>query len=251
MTDCVAQERGTRPTHANAHEGSPLEVMAVANHGRDRELAADAHLLLPGRRFLAVVRGIGPDPRAERSARRVVEAARSAAQEAFAEPLRLNLLSALDWTSMALRQRPRAVATFTGLLLADGAAHLVHIGNGRCYRMRHGQLARLSVDHTFGAQCVRERIMTPEQAARSPVGGLLTRALGAADAEVDTATFDIGPGDTFLLATPGLHLFVADEAIAAILDGEKDLERAAVRLAQAASAGGSHLDMTTILARVG
>jgi protein phosphatase len=225
--------------------------VVVANRGRDHELAADAHILLPERRFLAVVRGIGPDPRAERSARRVVAAARSAAQEAFAEPLRLNLLSALDWTSMALRQRPWAVATFTGLLFVDEAVHLVHIGNSRCYRMRSRELARISADHTFAEQCVRERVMTPEQAARSPVGGLLTRALGAADAEVDATTLDARPGDTFLLATPGLHLFVADEAIAAILDGERDLERAAVRLAQAASAGGRHFDVTAILARVG
>jgi protein phosphatase len=197
-----------------------------------------------------VVRGIGVDPRGERAARRVVEAARSAAQEAFAEPLRLNLLSALDWTSIALRQGARATATFTGLLFGEGIGHLQHIGNSRCYRMRRGELARLSVDHTIAGRWVRDRLMTTEQAARSPVGGLLNRALGAADAEVDTATFDVVPGDIFLLTTPGLHALVADDAIAAVLAREYDLERAAVQLAHAASAGGSHLDVTAILARV-
>lgn len=250
MTDCIAQEGGARPTHAGAHEGPLLEVMVVSSRGRDRDLAADAHIALPERRFLAVVRGIAPDPRAERSARRVVEAARSAAQEAFAEPLRLNLLSALDWTSIALRQRRQAVATFTGLLFVEGSTHLVHIGNGRCYRMRRGELARISADHTFAAQCVRDRVMTPAQAARSPVGGLLTRALGAADAEVDTTTVDVARGDIFLLVTPGLHGFVADDAIAAALAGEQNLERAVVRIALAAAGGGSPFDLTAIAARV-
>lgn len=227
-------------------ELAPHIVAAVACRRHDGSLAADAHLHLPGR-LLAVATGMGEPLRAERAARQVIEAARCAALDAPTLP---NLVAALDWGGVALRQRAHATATFTGLLFDRGSVSLAHIGSGRCYRMRVGALAQLSVDHTFGGLCVRDGAMTPAQVARSPVRNLLTRALGGADAEVDTATLDTAPGDTLLLATCGLHLFVSDETIAAVLGREDDLERAAVRLALAASDRGSPLDITAIVARV-
>jgi serine/threonine protein phosphatase PrpC len=68
---------------------------------------------------------------------------------------------------------------------------------------------------------------------------------------VDTVTFDVAQGDTFLLATTGLHAFVTDDTLAAILGTERDPERVAVRLAQAAIDGGSNLDVTALVAMVG
>jgi serine/threonine protein phosphatase PrpC len=243
--------RGIRRVSAPEHRRIPVEAAAVANHGRDREHSADAYLLLPEAHLLAVVTGIGTDPRGERAARRVVEAARAAAREEGPSPLQANLLSALDWTDLALRQDAHAKATFTGLVFANDLVHVAHVGRARAYRMRRGELTRLTLDHTFGAQCVRDRVMTPSQAAHSPVRGLLTRALGAADAQVDTVTFDVAQGDTFLLATTGLHAFVTDDTLAAILGTERDPERVAVRLAQAAIDGGSNLDVTALVAMVG
>jgi serine/threonine protein phosphatase PrpC len=223
-----------------------VEAAAVANRGRSRAFGADAYLMLPEARLLAVVGGIGADPLGERAARRVVDAVLGEARERSPRPM--DLLVALDWLDIALRQSSRA-ATYTGITLSERAVHLAHVGHGRCYRMRDGELQRLSEDHTFAAQCLRDGVMTVEQAARSPVRALLTRALGAADAKVDVADFDALPGDLYVLLSHGLHTFVSDEAITAILAGEDDLERAAVRLAFSAQAGGSHFDVTAIVAR--
>lgn len=153
---------------------APHVVAAIASRRQDGSLAADAHLHMPGR-LLAVATGMGEPLRAERAARQVIEAVRCAAHDAPTLP---NLVAALDWSGVALRQSSHATATFTGLLLDRGSAGLAHIGNGRCYRMRVGALVQLSVDHTFGGLCVRDGAMTPAQAALSPVRNLLTRAIG-------------------------------------------------------------------------
>jgi protein phosphatase len=160
-----------------------------------------------------------------------------------------SLVPALDLCARLLQQRARATVTLAGVIFAEEAARVVHIGHARCYRLGGGALARLTVDHTFGAQCVREQLMTPEQAARSPHRRLLTRALGAADSEVESATFEIAAGDILVLATQGLYGFVADSAIEAILRADDDPERAAVRLALAAADAGSPFDVTAVVAK--
>lgn len=221
-----------------------IEAAAVCNHGGDRALSVDTYLMLPTIPFLAVVSGIGADPHAERAARKVVETMCAAMLDGLSAPE--SLVPALDLCARLLQQRARATVTLAGVIFAEEAARVVHIGHARCYRLRGGALARLTVDHTFGAQCVREHLMTPEQAARSPHRHMLTRALGAADAEVESATFGVVAGDLFLLATHGLHGFLSDTAIEAILRADDDPERAAVRLALAA---GSSLDVTAVVAK--
>jgi serine/threonine protein phosphatase PrpC len=248
VTAVVLRWSGTALRQPSAHGHAHVDAAAVANHGPDRSFAADTLLLLPEMRLFGMATGLGKDPLAERAARRVIDAVRAAARSG--PPRLMDLISTLDWAGLALRQTMRALATYTGLLFGEDTVSLAHVGHGRCYRMRGGTLTRLSTDHTFAAQCVRDRLMTAGQAARSPVRGLLVRALGAADAEVDAATFMVAPGDVYVLASQGLHAFANDEAIGAILDGERDMERAAVRLALAAANGGSPLDVTAIVARV-
>jgi protein phosphatase len=240
------------PTVPEVEHGKPAKddrvtivAAAVSNRGRDRSFYADAYVMLPEVQVLAIVGGVGKDPHAERAARRLVNVVRAEAAQVTPSPM--DLVSALDWAGLALRQDARGLAIYTGIVFSKHVAHLAHIGHGRCYRMRGSDLQRLSVDHTFAEQCLRDRIMTATQAARSPVRSLLIRALGAADAQVDATAFEVDPGDTFALVSHGLHAFAADETIAAILEGEHDVERAAVRLALAA--GASPFDVTAIVAR--
>jgi serine/threonine protein phosphatase PrpC/DNA invertase Pin-like site-specific DNA recombinase len=233
VTAVVLRWTGAVTSRPRLREPARIEAAAVANHGRDRSFAADTSLLLPEAGLLGVATGIGKDPLAERAARKVVSTVRAAAEAGA--PCLTELVSTLDWTSLALRQDMRAMSTYTGLLFADGAVSLTHVGHARCYQVRGGKLERLSADHTFAVRCLRDRLMTREQAERSPVRSLLVRALGAADTEVDVATFPVSSGDMFVLVSHGLHAFADDDVIGATLDGEEDVERAAVRLALAAT----------------
>lgn len=99
--------------------------------------------------------------------------------------------------------------TVVVLLVRDGAAVCLWAGDSRLYRLRAGVLEQLSADHSE---------------ALEPAGGgsgssnVITRALGGHDdIDLDQMTFDVRPGDRFLLCSDGLYRELDDDHIAATL----------------------------------
>ena len=88
-------------------------------------------------------------------------------------------------------QEKGCVTTFTGLILKSHTAHLFHIGDSRLYQLRDGQLKQLSTDHASQV---------------SAETSYLVRALGLVHSpQIDYQSFDLQPGDTYLLSTDGIH----------------------------------------------
>src|SRR5271169_4908771 len=98
------------------------------------------------------------------------------------------------WTYALGRQDPELAGmacTFTALVLRGRIAHLLHLGDTRCYRLRRDHLTCLTADHS------RER--GPGQSR------VLTRALGAeAEARLDYAAHPVALHDRFLLCSDGV-----------------------------------------------
>jgi protein phosphatase len=141
--------------------------------------------------------------------------------------------------------------TATALLLLGDRAAIAHVGDSRLYRLRGRRIECLTHDHTLVNEYVRAGAMSRAEADVSPHRHVLSRAVGAdSEVEVDQRHVAIEPGDTFLLATDGLHGVVDDEAIATILRAEPDLTRAATRLIEAALDGGGPDNVTVVLCRV-
>ena len=63
-------------------------------------------------------------------------------------------------------------------MLGEGTGWLGHVGDSRCYRWRAGALERLTQDHSLVEEQVRIGRMTREQARRSPMQNVITRAVG-------------------------------------------------------------------------
>ena len=68
---------------------------------------------------------------------------------------------------------------------------------------------------------------------------------------MDTRVVGIERGDTFLLASDGLHGVVGDAEIAAVLLGDRDLTRAAAQLVERANDAGGPDNVTVVLVRIG
>lgn len=101
-----------------------------------------------------------------------------------------------------------------------GRIWLANIGDSRCYRMRVGVFEQLTEDHSLVEEQVRAGDLTREQAERSPIRNVITRALGSqAQAEADIQSLAAKPGDLYLLATDGLMRELSDDEIAGILRG--------------------------------
>ena len=79
---------------------------------------------------------------------------------------------------------------------------------------------------------------------------MLQRAVGTdEEVAVDARLLAVEPGDTLLLTSDGVHGVVSDDDIAAILIGERNLTRAAMRLIEAANAAGGPDNATVIVVR--
>lgn len=127
--------------------------------------------------------------------------------------------------------------TLTLLVLGAEEAGLAHVGDGRAYRLRSGEVERLSTDHTIAAELVRLGYVDEEVARRGPFAHRLSRSVGRRlDVEVELHAIDVEPGDRFLLCTDGLTDHVerdedlVDDLMAdfeAIPDGLVDLANAA------------------------
>jgi protein phosphatase len=119
--------------------------------------------------------------------------------------------------------------------------YIGHIGDSRCYRLRHGELVQVTQDHTLAAVGVE-----------GPMGARLVRAVGVApEVEIDLIIAEPKIGDVYLFCSDGLNKMVPDERIRSIVLGsEYDLELASLRLIEVANERGGKDNVTVVLVGV-
>lgn len=105
--------------------------------------------------------------------------------------------------------------TFTAVYCRGGQMISIHAGDSRIYRLRAGVFTQLTEDHTWVQEQVKAGRMTPDQAENDPRGSVLMKALGAPDFPVPDMDFhDLQEGDSYLLASDGLHRVVTMAEVA-------------------------------------
>ncbi|MDD5747493.1 MAG: Stp1/IreP family PP2C-type Ser/Thr phosphatase [Actinomycetota bacterium] len=131
--------------------------------------------------------------------------------------------------------RYRDMGTTLTVIYREGSdAFLGHVGDSRAYLLRKERLSRLTEDHTFVGELLRDGQITEEEALVHPQKNIVTRALGIKPQVVpDISSIKIEPGDKFLLASDGLFGDVSDEEIKTILS-EEDIDFTAKKLVQTA-----------------
>ncbi len=124
--------------------------------------------------------------------------------------------------SHQLRQQHKGyLCTLSVLIFKAHSAYLFHVGDGRIYRLRDGELECLTQDHRLQV---------------SDSKSYLARALGMnLHLDVDYRQIDVRVGDRFLLCTDGLHEFVAEPLMQSVLSDDSDWDSKAQQLIDAAS----------------
>ncbi|SEB65803.1 Stp1/IreP family PP2C-type Ser/Thr phosphatase [Terriglobus roseus] len=144
--------------------------------------------------------------------------------------------------------------TLVALEVEDGNGKVwtANVGDSRCYRLRDRELCLLTEDHSYVDEQVRLGLLTPEQALRSPLRNIITRAVGSHDeVRPDMAAHDAHPGDLYLLCSDGLTRELEEEQIGALLiAGGQDLHACAASLVRMANESGGSDNITVILVRV-
>ncbi len=141
--------------------------------------------------------------------------------------------------------------TMTVLLVGPEEVTIAHVGDSRAYRLRDGELERLTDDHSLVEELRRQGRLTEEEADEHPQRSIITRALGPeGHVDVDTRTLRGRDGDVFLLCSDGLTTMIKEPLIAETLRGAPSLHDAGERLIDAANDAGGRDNITVILVRI-
>jgi serine/threonine protein phosphatase PrpC len=108
--------------------------------------------------------------------------------------------------------------TISAMLILGEYAITAQVGDSRIYRVEHDQTEQLTEDHTLIAWQLKQGLITPQEAARSPHRNVITRAVGNREyVQVDTRRIPLSPSSRFLLCSDGLHGYLRDDDIAGIV----------------------------------
>src|SRR6187402_2677514 len=151
----------------------------------------------------------------------------------------------------AANSKPQYSGMGTTLVLGvfqDGRVMLGHIGDSRCYRLRAGQLERVTKDHSLLQEQMDAGLITAAQAATSTNKNLVTRALGVEDAVLlEVNEHKVEPGDLYMMCSDGLSDMVDDQGIAKILGNDVPVEQKVAQLIDAANANGGRDNISVLL----
>ncbi len=233
-----------------------VTAVGQSDPGLHRKQNEDAYVVLEPAHVYAVADGMGRHAAGEVASQLCIETLRDTFVTRDFDPPEAGLSKRLGWLKRAISKANKRVLeaaqendTYHGMGTTVVAVHfspnrsrayIAHVGDSRCCRYRRGELAQLTRDHTLG---------------EAGIGGknahFLSRAVGIEEnVEIDFATDAPEIGDIYLLCSDGLSRMVSEEAIAAILGDNKDLDAAAKLLIEKANEGGGRDNITVILLRV-
>ncbi len=133
------------------------------------------------------------------------------------------------------REKDSMLCTFSALVIKSNTLYWFHVGDSRIYQYSQGQLEQLTEDHT----------------RREGGRNYLSRAMGGdKHLEVDFNNHILEEGSTLLLTTDGVHEFLSQTQIKAVLAETDDLEEASSKLVDLAKSQGSDDNLTALLLSV-
>jgi protein phosphatase len=135
-------------------------------------------------------------------------------------------------------------------LVRDNRVLVSHVGDSRAYMITKGGIQRLTHDHTFVAEWVREGTMTPEEARGHSSRHGLYSALGIDDdVEWETSEWPWDKHSCLLLCSDGLTEMLPDESIETIVSEAESPQEACDELVDAANRMGGADNTSVIVIR--
>lgn len=142
--------------------------------------------------------------------------------------------------------------TLVAAVLRGDRLTVAHVGDSRMYMVRDEKLSQITKDHSLLQEQIDIGMITKEAARRSLNKNLVTRALGI-EPEVtpEIHTYDVYPGDIFLLCSDGLNDMVEDEDIELALNSLcSNLPLAASQLVDMANDNGGRDNISVVLLKL-
>jgi serine/threonine protein phosphatase PrpC len=130
-------------------------------------------------------------------------------------------------------------------------AHIAHVGDSRCYRVRGGAIELLTRDHSLISDALAwNPNLTEQELARLP-RNIISRALGLRrSVEIDARSEAVRAGDVFLLCSDGLSGMVNERQILDIVLLSDDLPDMCDNLIALANEAGGTDNITALAIRI-
>lgn len=141
----------------------------------------------------------------------------------------------------------RGMSTTASAFLVCGNLGVVgQVGDSRVYLARDGNTSQLTEDHTLVNYQLKHGLITADEAKRSRIRNVITRAVGHKDyVEVDTLPIPLFAGDRILLCSDGLHGYLTDDALRRIM--ANDVQAAVLDSIRFANEQGGSDNITTLM----
>jgi protein phosphatase len=248
-----------------------LEIASRTDPGIVREHNEDVVFVNPARGLVILADGMGGYNAGEVASGIAISFIASALETSFFDPLPDEidaggrpdaircLAKSIGLANTAIYNASLSESVYAGMgttlvmaLFFDNRITVGHIGDSRLYRLRDGEFAVVTRDHSLLQEQIDHGMITAEEARYAHNRNLVTRALGVeSEVESEIHAYDVAPGDLYLLCSDGLNDMVSDEKIRLTLQtSSDDLELAAERLVQMANDNGGRDNVSVILVKV-
>jgi protein phosphatase len=166
------------------------------------------------------------------------------------------LVGSVERANMAILDAARKEPQFSGMgtTIVAGIFHqdkftIAHVGDSRVYRLRRGELALITRDHSMLQEQIDAGLIDPEWARFSANRNMITRAVGV-DSAVQVEVHDhlTQVGDIYLLCSDGLSDMLSTQEIHEIMNrSTSDLELTCEALVARANKNGGRDNTSVIL----
>ena len=252
----------------------PLSACGFSHAGRQREENEDAFGSFVDARLFIVADGMGGHNAGEVASVMAVDALETFFRSYHADPrqpwphavdtqlslganlLRVGIKVANDKIRAAAKQdraKNRMGTTIVALAVGDAQLTIAHAGDSRAYRMRGGDIQRLTRDHSIVEEMIAARPeITEDEIAAFAHRNVVTRSLGSKE-ELDPTVLvePLEAGDLYLVCSDGLWGSVPDRKMQGIISTTPDIEAACQLLIDAANEAGGPDNITAVIVRVG
>jgi len=166
----------------------------------------------------------------------------------------LNLIkNAVEYANMVVYEKSKQDKELDGMgttldvcLIYNNKVYIGHVGDSRVYRLRKEFFRRLTTDHSYVQQLLKDGTITKEEAYNHPKKNMLTKALGCTPyVEPDVLVKGFLKGDILLMTSDGLTNMLKDEEIYNII--KNNPESAHEMLVSKANELGGYDNITVVI----
>lgn len=140
--------------------------------------------------------------------------------------------------------------TFVIGMFLKGKLFIGHVGDSRAYLLRDNSLQRLTTDHSYIEELIKNGSLSREEARNHPKKNVITRALGCEEnVEIDTYCVDVNNDDIFVFCTDGLTNMLSENEILSIINNNEEPQAICGELVKLANERGGEDNITVIVVK--